>query len=267
MQRTTTINPRYDRLFQRNALYMPLKPKYRPKKRTSVKARSMVTTGRARSTSRLADPKPPRFLSQVPVNSSEQKFYNMYLDNTPYTGNAVSMGLYLLDRIDQGPGVSQRLGQRYKVDAILMRFNIKMLPNVTRRHCGYLVVHDNAPNLALPPIFPNILQTAGAGGVPAPAMAFTGMSFKDRFTVLDKQLFTLGSNVDQGNPVGSNELYFERYVTVPPGEKYSSTCSVGGGPGIDARVRGACYLLPFSDDLGVDNIIGDVNLRVYFHDV
>ena len=62
-------------------------------------------------TSRLADPKPPRFLSQLPVNAAEQKFYKIYLDNTPYTGSALSMGLYSIDRIDQGAGVSQRIGQ------------------------------------------------------------------------------------------------------------------------------------------------------------
>lgn len=267
MQRTTTINPRYHRLFQENAAYMPLKPKYRPKKRASVKSRSMVTTSRARTTSRLADPKPPRYLSQLPVNSAEQKFFNLFLDNVPFTDNAVSMGLYLLDRIDQGPGVSQRLGQRYKVDSILMRFEIKLLDSVSRRVAGYYVIHDNAPNLVLPPIFPNLLQTAGALGNPLPHMAFTGMSFKDRFTVLDKQLFTMGSNVNLGNPVGSNQIFQERYVTVPAGEKYGSVCSVGGGPGIDARVRGACYLLPFSDDGGIANVLGDFNIRVYFHDI
>ena len=48
--------------------------------------------------------------------------------------------------------------------------------------------------------------------------------------------------------------------------KLAITWALGGGSGIDARVRGATNFLPISDDDQAVAILGDMDVRVYSHD-
>lgn len=263
MQRTTTINPRYQAVFSRNVAYMPLKPKYRPKR--SRRSFSSGKYGSGLLTKARGNPQPPKALSMVPYAGQEQKFNNLFLDNVVFAEVGAPT---LLGRPAVGTTNADRQGIKFKYDAIAVRGNIRMEGAVGSCVATMYYVWDSQPNLALGNAA-QIFQPQ-VGGNPLHTYSFMRQDYAEaRFTLLGKKSYTLSRQLEVAGSLESggmkNFVYVDDYITVPKGKQFESHClnsSVSGG--IDARLSGALYLVCVSDG-GLAT--GDLNTRVFFHDI
>uniref|UniRef100_UPI004047F639 hypothetical protein n=1 Tax=Yoonia sp. TaxID=2212373 RepID=UPI004047F639 len=262
MQRTTTINPRYAAVFERNAAYMPLKPKYRPVKSRYARKRRLVGGQSGIATKKRGNPMPSPYLSMVPYAGQEQKFTNLYLDNIP-VGTTVTD--YLVNRVGSGTQLNQRNGCKYKVDAIHLRVDAVQSVVQSIQPFTTMLILDKQPNQAL--IDPTGILQPG----PVPDwQAFLAMTGSDeRFVCLHREVHQLAKVLtsDELTQVGGtpHRVQFDRYVTVPKGKAFETLCATdNAGTGIDAIVKGAFLMLVASSD---SVITMDANIRVYFHDI
>jgi len=222
-------------------------------------------------------PRMSRFqrLTNVQARGPELKVVEQYGENAFFvalTDAGANKNAYLLNAVDSGNGVNNRIGNRIELRALRLRLAPQFADGVFNAGGGIgnnqnfsarvLVFYDRQPTGGLPPL-DNVLGTWTQGGLQTYSSIFNGInvSFRERFVVLADEMVSCpvagwnGSAVVEGvqspvfstppGPGNASVRYIDKYIKL----KGLTTVFQGTPASISNCTMGSLYMYLLSDEL------------------
>lgn len=175
--------------------------------------------------------------------------------------------VFHLDQVTQGPGSTQRLGQKYRVTGVHIRGDWSM-QLATRRDCvGYFLVWDKQPNeiLANPGDILDLSSSADS------SKAFPNPDTDGRFIYLGRKQHTAtvgkwGATSADTEFNDSSAWHPDDYWDFSDRRLIASNLLSGNGT-ISDRSSGALLMVGIGQNAAQVSNVMDMHFRVYFEDV
>ena len=185
----------------------------------------------------------------------------VYIEPT-VAGLGLATGYTCINTLEQGNGVSQRIGNKVVIKSIMIQGMIAAPVTVDATDTGgvrVIVVYDKQTNGAAPAITEIIGNVSTAGGYATGFNSPIKITNKNRFVVLRDHIFPMGGNIDQASHS------FKWFIKKQLETTYSSTSSP---PTVANITTGAIFLLTF---IGAGQFthspdINDFNVRIRYED-
>jgi len=163
----------------------------------------------------------------------------------------------LLNEIEQGYEVVQRVGKKVKLISLQMRGHIYNLATSTYNKCVWLVIYDRKPTGSLP-LISDVLTPANANGMNNDVNT-------DRFTVLHRSCSELVGAPAALNGPPNSALAVEEFIDL---KKRKTVFDLGTDGGINDIVYGALYFVTIGtrSNAGTNHAEGEFYCRTRFID-
>ena len=205
---------------------------------------------------RMPNPRPP--VSTKSINRMETK---------ALTGSSATLAMtesgqcFHLDQITQGPGVTQRLGQKTQITAVHIRGHINQKAGVPFDNVGYYLVWDRQPNEALATPG-DILALTGVNAIEA----FPNLDTQERFIILGKKMHKMANEDTAGSHFNDSMTWtVDDYFQFS--RKLVTTTVLAGSGLISDRVSGALLIVGVGRNPVASASNFAFNYRCYFNDV
>ncbi len=176
-----------------------------------------------------------------------------------------------LARINQGPGIANRIGNKVALKSLRLRGTLQETGNGGTppiQQARFMVVYDRQPNGAYPSVT-NIISDVNTANTVTPGNYLSSLNPNnyDRYIVLCDKLFILGGIV-AGPTTGPTEqkgFVIDEFIKLKGLECQFSTSTVGS-PIVDLNT-GALYMIGIGDLVnGAEPFYMDMTCRLRFYD-